>query len=161
MYVRIYLMSEVTWLYPNFHDILIGIRWQKQGIRVTSGIFGHQARSDINLNTVDIQMRRLLIQMRRLLMSRLIRILTVGFVIIVFISITIHTLFFKKSVEDIAITSIRSSVCPSVMLSPPKSLDWIQTNLTCELLTWMGCAMAHFLGPAPGALGRGQKVKYH
>ena len=38
--------------------------------RVKSGNFGHQANSDIHLQTVEIQMRRLL-------MSRLIRIFTV------------------------------------------------------------------------------------
>ena len=38
----------------------------------------------------------------------------------------------------------------------------IQPNLVCELLTWMTHAPAPFLGsPPPGALGRGQKVKYH
>ena len=47
------------------------------------------------------------------------------------------------------------------MLSPPKPLDEIQPNLVCELLTCMGCATSNFFGPAPGALGRGQKVKYH
>ena len=48
------------------------------------------------------------------------------------------------------------------MLSPPKPLDEIQPNLVCELLTWMGRATSNFfLAPPPGALGRGQKVKYH
>ena len=38
----------------------------------------------------------------------------------------------------------------------------IQPDLVCELLTWMAHARAQFLGsPPPGALGRGQKVKYH
>ena len=38
----------------------------------------------------------------------------------------------------------------------------IQPNLVCELLTWMAHAPAPFFGsPPPGALGRGQKVKYH
>ena len=36
----------------------------------------------------------------------------------------------------------------------------IQPNLVCKLLTCMGHATA-FLAPPPGALGRGQKVKYH
>ena len=35
----------------------------------------------------------------------------------------------------------------------------IQPDLVCELLTCMAHAPAPFLGP--GALGRGQKVKYH
>ena len=38
----------------------------------------------------------------------------------------------------------------------------IQPDLVCELLTWMAYATAPFFGsPPPGALGRGQKVKYH
>ena len=38
----------------------------------------------------------------------------------------------------------------------------IQPDLVCELLTWMAHATAQFfLSPPPGALGRGQKVKYH
>ena len=54
------------------------------------------------------------------------------------------------------------SCCLSVMLSPPKSLDEIHPNLVCGLLPCMGCATAKvFLAPPPGALGRGQKVKYH
>ena len=69
--------------------------------------------------------------------------------------------FFKKSVGDIAITSMRPSVCPSITLSPPKPLDEIQPNLVCELLTWIGRTAAHFLAPPPRALGRGQKFKYH
>ena len=48
---------------------------------------------------------------------------------------------------------------PSVTLSPPKPLDEIQPNVVCELLTWIGCATAHFFWPHP--LGKGQKVKYH
>ena len=48
------------------------------------------------------------------------------------------------------------------MLSPPKPLDEIQPNLVCELLTCMGRATSNFfLALPPGALGRGQKVKYH
>ena len=48
------------------------------------------------------------------------------------------------------------------MLSPPKLLDEIQPNLVCELLTLMGRAKSNFFfAPPPGALGRGQKVKYH
>ena len=39
--------------------------------------------------------------------------------------------FFKKSKGDIVI----ASVCPSVMLSPPKPLGEIQPNLVRELLT--------------------------
>ena len=38
----------------------------------------------------------------------------------------------------------------------------IQPDLVCELLTSMAHATVQFLGsPPPGALGRGQKVKYH
>ena len=38
----------------------------------------------------------------------------------------------------------------------------IQPDLVCELLTWMAHATAHlFWFSPPGALGRGQKVKYH
>ena len=48
------------------------------------------------------------------------------------------------------------------MLSLPKPLDEIQPYLVCEILTWMGRATSNiFLAPPPGALGRGQKVKYH
>ena len=48
------------------------------------------------------------------------------------------------------------------MLSAPKPLDEIQPNSMCELLTWLGRAKSNFfLAPPPGALGRGQKVKYH
>ena len=54
------------------------------------------------------------------------------------------------------------SCCLSVVLSPPKPLDEIQPNLVCELLTWMGRpTWNNFLAPPPGALERGQKVKYH
>ena len=53
---------------------------------------------------------------------------------------------------------LRPSVRLSVTLSPPKPLDEIQTNLVCELLTWMGCATAHFfIGPAPWGPGEGPK----
>ena len=45
-------------------------------------------------------------------------------------------------------------------LSLPKPLDEIQTNLVCELFTWIGRAQAHFSSPL-GALQRRQKVKYH
>ena len=69
--------------------------------------------------------------------------------------IIILTLF-RKSVGDIVI----ASVCP-FMLSPPKPLDRIQPNLVNGLLTQVGRARAClFLAPPPGALGRGQKVKY-
>ena len=38
----------------------------------------------------------------------------------------------------------------------------IQPDLVCELLTSMAHATVQFLGsPPPGALGKGQKVKYH
>ena len=56
---------------------------------------------------------------------------------------------------------INLSCCLSVMLSPPKSLDENKPNLVCELLTRMGRAKYFFGPPPPGALGRGQKVKYH
>ena len=50
----------------------------------------------------------------------------------------------------------------SVMLSPPKPLDEIQPNSVCELLTRMGAQrLKNYLAPPPGALGRGEKVKYH
>ena len=60
---------------------------------------------------------------------------------------------------------LRPSVCLSVrlsvMLSPPKPMDEIQPNLVCELLTLMGRATSNFfLAPPPGALRRGQWVKY-
>ena len=67
--------------------------------------------------------------------------------------------FFKKAK---GILQSPPSVRLSVMLSPPKRLDEIQPNLVCELLTWMGRATAIFFWALPpGALGRGQKVKYH
>ena len=47
------------------------------------------------------------------------------------------------------------------MLSPLKPLDETQPNLVCELLTSIGRVTYIFLAPPPGALGRGQKVKYH
>ena len=48
------------------------------------------------------------------------------------------------------------------MLSLPKPLDEIQRNLVCELLSFMERASTNFfLASPPGALGRGQKVKYH
>ena len=54
------------------------------------------------------------------------------------------------------------SCCLSVMLSPPKPLDEIQPNLECQLLTWMGRATTKkFLAPTPGDLGVRSKVKYH
>ena len=57
--------------------------------------------------------------------------------------------------------SVRLSVRLSIMLSPPKPLDRIQPNLVSGLLTQVGHARARlFLAPPPGALGRGQKVKY-
>ena len=56
---------------------------------------------------------------------------------------------------------LRPSVRPSVMLSPPKPLDEIQPNLVCVLHTWMGLATAIFFALPPGAMRRGQKVKYH
>ena len=48
-----------------------------------------------------------------------------------------------------------NSVPSSVRLSPPKSLDQIQPNEVCELLTCMGRVTAKI----NLALGRGQKVK--
>ena len=74
--------------------------------------------------------------------------------------LVIPTLF-RKSVGDIVIASVRLSVGLSDMLSPPKPLDRIQPNLVSGLLTQVGHARARlFLAPPPGALGRGQKVKY-
>ena len=68
MYVRIYLMSEVTRLYPT--NLWHREEEPRKTIRVKSGKFGHQVNLDTRLQTVEIQMRRLL-------MSRLIRIFTV------------------------------------------------------------------------------------
>ena len=79
---------------------------------------------------------------------------------------------FKLSVNVIAFTSsyphacagdvVIASVRLSVMLSPPKPLDRIQPNLVSGLLTQVEHARARlFLAPPPGALGRGQKVKYY
>ena len=43
-----------------------------------------------------------------------------------------------------------------------KKIPEIQPILVCELLTGIAYAMASFFGsPPPGALERGQKVKYH
>ena len=60
---------------------------------------------------------------------------------------------------------LRPSIRPSVTLSPPKSLEEIQPNSVCELLTWMGCATAHFFGPDPWGPGEGPKgsniIEYH
>ena len=67
--------------------------------------------------------------------------------------------FFKKSKGDIVFSSVCLSVRPPVITSPHKPLDEIQPNLVCELLTWMGHAAVHF-GPAPWALGTGQKIKF-
>ena len=59
---------------------------------------------------------------------------------------------------------LRPSVRPSVTLSPPKPLDEIQPNLVCELLTWIGCAMAHFFWPRPlgpwGGAKRSNIIKF-
>ena len=47
---------------------------------------------------------------------------------------------------------------PSVMISLPKPLVEIQTNLLCELLTWMGRATSNFFfGPAPWGPKEGSK----
>ena len=43
------------------------------------------------------------------------------------------------------------------MLSPPKPLDEIQTNLVCELLTRMGRATSIFFSSAPWSPGEGSK----
>ena len=53
------------------------------------------------------------------------------------------------------------SCCLYVMLSPPKPLDKIKPNLV--LVTHMNgaCNIKFFMALSPGALGRGQKVKYH
>ena len=67
--------------------------------------------------------------------------------------------FFKKASGILqSPPSICLSVRLSVTLSPPKPLNKIQPNLVCELLTWKGCATAHFfLGPAPWGPGEGPK----
>ena len=41
------------------------------------------------------------------------------------------------------------SYCLSVMLSPPKPLEEIQTNLVCELLTYKERAAANFVMARP------------
>ena len=71
---------------------------------------------------------------------------------------------FLKSDGDIAIASVRPSVCPSVTLSPPKPLDEIQPNLVCELLTCMGRATAQLFWPRPlgpwGGAKRSNIIKF-
>ena len=47
------------------------------------------------------------------------------------------------------------------MLSPPKPLDEIHPNLVCEFDMNGACNVKKSLAPPPGALKRGQKVKYH
>ena len=43
-----------------------------------------------------------------------------------------------------------------------KKFSEIHPDLVCELLTSMAHATVQFFGsPPPGALGKGQKVKYH
>ena len=52
---------------------------------------------------------------------------------------------------------IPTSVCPSVLLSPPKPLDEIQPNFVCWLLTCIGRATVLFarpLGPGEGSKGQ-------
>ena len=44
------------------------------------------------------------------------------------------------------------SVCLSVMLSPPKSLDKINPNLVCELHDW-GVQQLKNFGPGEGSKG--------
>ena len=76
----------------------------------------------------------------------------------IWISTVIIPTLFRKSVGDIVIASVHLSIR---LLSPPKPLDRIQPNLVSGLLTQVGHARAHsFLAPPPGALGRGQNVKY-
>ena len=56
-----------------------------------------------------------------------------------------------------------ASVCPSVRPLCYLLLNhWTKFNqiLVCELHEW-GAQRNFFLAPPPGALGRGQKVKYH
>ena len=53
------------------------------------------------------------------------------------------------------------SCCLSVMLSPPKTLDKFN-QIWCESYSHVwGVQRKKKLAPPPGALGRGQKVKYH
>ena len=49
------------------------------------------------------------------------------------------------------------SVRLPVMLSPPKPLDEIQTNMVCAILQEWGVQRQICLAPPPGALGRGSK----
>ena len=51
---------------------------------------------------------------------------------------------------------IPTSVCPSVLLSPPKPLDEIQPNFVCWLLTCMERATVLFC-PPPWSPGEGSK----
>ena len=56
------------------------------------------------------------------------------------------------------------NVSPSIMLSPPQSLDEIQPNLVCELLHMNGaCNIKHFLvpPPGPGEMSKGQISNYN
>ena len=53
------------------------------------------------------------------------------------------------------------SCCLSVMLSPPKPLDKIQPKFGVWVTHMNGTQSQFFFAPPPGALRRGQKVKYH
>ena len=67
--------------------------------------------------------------------------------------------FLKKKKRRGYSNRLRPSICPSVLLSPPKPLGEIQPNLMCGLLSCMGHATVNkVLAPLPGALRRGQKV---
>ena len=70
--------------------------------------------------------------------------------------------FFKKAS---GILQSPPSVRLSIKLSPPKLLDEIQPNLVCDLITWKGCATAHFFWPRPlgpwGGAKRSNIIKYH
>ena len=72
--------------------------------------------------------------------------------------------FFKKSVGNIAIASV-PSVRPSVRPSRYLLLNhWTKSNqiwCVCCSHEWGVQRHIFFLAPPPGALGRGQKVKYH
>ena len=72
--------------------------------------------------------------------------------------------FFQKSEGDIVIASVCPSVCPST--SPLCYLllnHWTKFNQIGVWVTHMNGArnVEHFLVLHPGALRRGQKVKYH
>ena len=80
--------------------------------------------------------------------------------------VIIPSFFLKKNEGDIVIASVRlsvrplcSSLCPSCYLLLNHPMKFNQIWCVCYSHEWG--AQQHFLAPPPGALGRGQKVKYH